>query len=176
MKSKCILSLNLCTFEFKGTQPFQPSKSNKTMWCLSSACMRSGFRWLFIQKEATDGEDANRLLDVASVLLDFLSLSIFGRRSMAVWMCADMLTVLLHQLFGKGEVKATPASCFQRGVLCVYPQATIKASREPRFNHMHHSCPTETHCSEPETHSYQKSCPKLYRLITKAWGEHVARL
>ena len=48
-------------------------------------------------------------------------------------MCADMLTVLLHQLFGKGEVKATPASCFQRGVLCVYPQATIKASREPRI-------------------------------------------
>lgn len=72
----------------------------------------------------------------------------FGRRSMAVWMCADMLTVLLHQLFGKGEVKATPASCFQRDLLCVYPQATIKASREPRFNHMHHSCPTETHCSK----------------------------
>lgn len=93
----------------------------------------------------------------------------FGRRSMAVWMCADMLTVLLHQLFGKGEVKATPASCFQRGVLCVYPQATIKASREPRFNHMHHSCPTETQCSKPETHWYQKSRPKLYRMITKAW-------
>lgn len=94
----------------------------------------------------------------------------FGRRSMTVWMCADMLTVLLHQLFGKGEVKATPASCFQRGVLCVYPQATIKASRETRFNHMHHSCPTETHCSKPETLWYQKSCPKLDRLITKAWG------
>lgn len=88
---------------------------------------------------------------------------------MAVWMCADMLTVLLHQLLGKGEVIATPASCFQRGVLCVYPQATIKACSEPRFNHMHHSCPTETHCSKPETHWYQKSCPKLYGLMTKAW-------
>ena len=94
----------------------------------------------------------------------------FGRRSMTVWMCADMLMVILHQLLGEGEVKATPASCFQRGVLCVYPQATIKASREPRFNHMHHSCPTETQCSKPETHRYHKPCPKLYCLITKAWG------
>lgn len=94
----------------------------------------------------------------------------FGSRSMAVWMCADMLMILLHQLFGKGEVKATPASCFHRGVLCVYPQATIKASREPRFNHMHHSCPTETLCSKPPAHSYQKSSPKLHRLITIAWG------
>lgn len=105
-----------------------------------------------------------------SVLLDFLLLSCFGRRSVAVWMCADMLTVLLHQLFGKEEVKATPASCFQRGVLCVCPQATIKACREPRFNHMHPSCPTETLCSKAETLSYQKSSPKLRCLITKAWG------
>lgn len=51
-----------------------------------------------------------------SVMLDFLSL---GWRSMTPWICADMLTVLLHQLFDNKEVIATPASCFQRGVLCV---------------------------------------------------------
>lgn len=54
----------------------------------------------------------HRLLDAASVLLDCLSLH-FGRRSMGEGMCADMLMVLLHQLFGKGLVKATPVSCFQ---------------------------------------------------------------
>lgn len=52
----------------------------------------------------------------AAVLPDFLSL---GWRSMTPWICADMLTVLLHQLFDNKEVIATPASCFQRGVLCV---------------------------------------------------------
>lgn len=97
-------------------------------------------------------------------------ISSLGRRSMAVWMCADMLTVLLHQLFGNREVIATPASCFQQGELCVYPRVTIKSSREPRFNHMHHSCPTETHCSKCRAHWYQKSCPKPYCLITKGWG------
>lgn len=134
-------------------------------------------QWLFIQKEGSHSwrrcqSSAGRCLCAAG----FPLVLHFGKRSMAVWMCADMLTVLLHQLLGKGEVIATPASCFQRGVLCVYPQATIKARREPRFNHMHHSCPTETHCSKPEKHWYQKSCPKLSGLITKSLGEPVARL
>lgn len=120
--------------------------------------------FFFIRKGTADGEDAGCCLCAAG----FPPSLQFGRRSMTVWMCADMLMVLLHQWFGKGEVKATPASCFQRGVLCVYPQATIKASREPRFNHMHHSCPTETHCSKPETRCYQKSGTQLYCLITKS--------
>ena len=60
------------------------------MWCcgVNSAHMHSGFRWLFIQKEATDGEDANCLLDAASVLLDFLSFSILAGD---LWPCGCVL-------------------------------------------------------------------------------------
>lgn len=89
---------------------------------------------------------------------------------MAVWMCADMLMVLFHQLFGKRGVIATPASCFQGGVLCVYPQATIKTSRKPRFNHRRRS-PSNRNTLLPTLWlRYQKSGPKQHRLITKAWG------
>lgn len=73
------------------------------------------------------------------LVLLLLLLPHFARRSMALWMCADMLMVLSHQLFGKRGVIATPASCFQGGVLCVYPQATIKTSRKSRFNHRRRS-------------------------------------
>lgn len=137
---------------------------------MSPAHKRGGFTWLPIQKGSHRWRRCQLSAGCCLCAAGFPLAPHFGRRSMALWMCADMLTVLLHQLFGKREVKATPASCFQRGVLCVYPQATIKASREPRFNHMHHSCPTETHCSKPETRSHPKSCPKLHRPITKPRG------
>lgn len=145
MKSKCILATSICRPCCRCTRPMQTQ--NDVSGVLNAACVRSVFMWLFIHSGGRCQSSAGCCLCAAGFPLPLH----FGRRSMAVWMCADMLTVLLHQLFGKREVKATPASCFQRGVLCVYPQATIKASREPRFNHMHHSCPTETHCSKAET-------------------------
>lgn len=75
------------------------------------------FLCLFLNLEYGHSCRRGRLWDEsASVLLDFLSL---GWRSMTLWICADMLTVLLHQLFDNKEVIATPASCFQRSVLCV---------------------------------------------------------
>lgn len=127
-------------------------KLNKTMWCFEYSPYARWFQMAFHPKGSRRWRRCQSSAGCCLCAAGFPLALRFGRRSMAVWMCADMLTVLLHQLFGKGEVKATPASCFQRGVLCVCPQATIKASREPRFNHMHHSCPTETQCSKPETH------------------------
>lgn len=59
------------------------------MWYFEfSSHMHSGFRWLLIQKQAADGGDANRLLDAASVLLDFLSLSILAGD---LWPCGCVL-------------------------------------------------------------------------------------
>lgn len=114
------------------------------------------------------GEGASHTPQAPCVRLRFLPLQHFGRRSMAAWMCADMLMVLLHQLFGKRGVTATPASCFQGGVLCVYPQATIKTSREPRFNHRRRSPSNRNTLLQTRRLRYQKSGPKQQRLITKA--------
>lgn len=63
---------------------------NATTVCgvLNSAHMHGGFIWLFIHKEATDGEDASRLLDAASVLLNFLSLTLLAGD---LWPCGCVL-------------------------------------------------------------------------------------
>lgn len=53
------------------------------MWYFSTYA-----RWFQMDWEATDGEDANCLLDVASVLLDFLSLSILEGD---LWPCGCVL-------------------------------------------------------------------------------------
>lgn len=170
MKSKCSLSLNLCKFWCKCTQPIQ------LMWYFEFSTYARWFQAAFHPKRSRRWRRCQSSAGCCLCAAGFPLALHFGRRSMAVWMCADMLTVLLHQLFGKGEVKATPASCFQRGVLCVYPQATIKASREPRFNHMHHSCPTETHCSKPRDTLISEIMPKAIPPDNKSLGEHVARL
>lgn len=81
MKSKYIPSLNLCTFRCKCTQ-------HGIVVLLNSAHMHGGFRRPRVQKEATDGEEAKCLLDAASVLLDFLSLSILAGD---LWPCGCVL-------------------------------------------------------------------------------------
>lgn len=147
MKSKGILSLNLLDILVTRYSTNSATKPNKTIGCFEFSLYTWWFQTAFHPKGNQRWRRCQSSAGCCFYAAGFPPALHFGRRSMAVWMCADMLTILLHQLFGKGEVKATPASCFQRGVLCVYPQATIKSSRELRFNHMHHSCPTETHCS-----------------------------
>lgn len=122
------------------------------------------------------GEGASHAPPALFARLRFLLLPHFGRRSMSVWMCADMLMVLLHQLFGKQGVIATPASCFQGGVLCVYPQATIKTSREPRFNHRRRSPSNRNTLFQTLRVQYQNIKPKATPADNKSCGELVARL
>lgn len=121
-------------------------------------------------------EGASHAPQAPCVPLCFLLLPHFGRRSMAVWMCADMLMVLLHQLFGKRGVIATPASCFQGGVLCVYPQATIKTSREPRFNHRRRSLSNRNTLLQTPMTPISEIRPKAAPPDNKSLGESVARL
>lgn len=91
---------------------------------------------------------------------------IYGRVDVC-WYVDGIITSIIWQA---GGVIATPASCFQGGVLCVYPQATIKTSREPRFNHRRRSPSNRNALFQTRLLRYQKSGPKQHRLITEAWG------
>lgn len=133
-------------------------------------CTVVGFKQLFIQNEATDGEDANRLLDAASVLLDFLSLSILAGD---LWPCGCVLICWRYyyiNYLARGRSKPHQHPVSREACFVSTPRPQLRLAGSPDSITCITPVQQKHTVPNPETHSYQKSCPKLYRLITKAWG------
>lgn len=109
-----------------------------------------GVMCVVIQEKPPHGEYAINPLDAVCVA-GFLLGHRFGRRSMAEWVGADMWIVLLYQLFGWGRSKPHQHPVSREACFVSTPRLQLRPARRTRFNHMHHSCLTETRCSKPDT-------------------------